>query len=227
MERENYYVYELSWPNGDVFYVGKGTGNRYRSTIYGSSRDGNVGKVRAITRIREFGFEPTTTIVTRGLTEQKAHELERTLIRKYGRADLKAGQLVNLTDGGEGASGHVQTPQEREAKRLAAMRPEVREQKSSALKDHYSNPVARQKLSASRRRSRECPEFAAKMDDIRAATFSRPEVKEKRKKHAAEAVARPEVRSKLSAAQKRFCSTPEGREAKRKAAMARWHPQIQ
>ena len=36
-------------------------------------------------------------------------EAERFFISLYGRADLKAGRLRNLTDGGEGISGAVRT----------------------------------------------------------------------------------------------------------------------
>jgi hypothetical protein len=44
--------------------------------------------------------------VQEGLTEQEAFKLEQYCIALYGRIDLGTGILRNLTDGGEGASGH-------------------------------------------------------------------------------------------------------------------------
>ncbi len=42
-----------------------------------------------------------------GLEEEFAHLLEQELISKFGRKDLGNGPLLNLTDGGEGASGII------------------------------------------------------------------------------------------------------------------------
>lgn len=47
-----YFVYTLAWPNGDVFYVGKGKGNRAEAHLKEASRrDCYCNKCRAIHRI--------------------------------------------------------------------------------------------------------------------------------------------------------------------------------
>ena len=43
--------------------------------------------------------------IQEGLTEEEAFNLERYCIALYGRIDLGAGTLRNLTEGGEGSSG--------------------------------------------------------------------------------------------------------------------------
>ena len=44
-------------------------------------------------------------IIQENLTEHEAHQLESSLIKKYGRKDLSSGILLNRTNGGEGTSG--------------------------------------------------------------------------------------------------------------------------
>ena len=75
------------------YYVGKG--KDYRCT----ERTGRLIKPprdkSRIVKIKE------------NLTEEDAFELERTLIKFWGRKDLGTGVLLNRTDGGEGPAGKV------------------------------------------------------------------------------------------------------------------------
>lgn len=82
-----YYVYEYLRKDLTPYYVGKGKGNRWREK--------HSVVVPPKERVR---------FVAINLTEQEAFALEKTLIEKYGRKDLKTGILRNLTTGGEGAS---------------------------------------------------------------------------------------------------------------------------
>lgn len=50
-------------------------------------------------------------IIAHRLSESEAHLLETRLIKKYGRIDLGTGILRNLTDGGDGISGLIQSPE--------------------------------------------------------------------------------------------------------------------
>jgi len=85
-----FYVYMWLREDQSPYYVGKGMTRRaWRS---GSPIDQ--------TRI---------VIVEHMLTEEEAFSKERQLIKEYGRKDLGTGILRNMTDGGEGASGQVQT----------------------------------------------------------------------------------------------------------------------
>ena len=100
----NYYVYlHRKKVTGEVFYVGKGKGRR-------SKVSKNRSKFwKAI--VNKHGY--TIEIVCDGVQEWYAIELEKELITFYGRRDLGNGSLVNMTDGGEGTSGHKMTEEQK------------------------------------------------------------------------------------------------------------------
>jgi hypothetical protein len=112
----DFYVYVYLRKNGTVYYVGKGKGNRAWAHY----------KERCNTP-----RDPSRVlIVWWGLTEIGAFAGERYLIRWYRRKNVAytdldggciPGQLINLTDGGEGCSGIVDTPETR-AKKSASGR---------------------------------------------------------------------------------------------------------
>lgn len=52
------------------------------------------------------GKQPVIHIVYDSLTEQDAFQKESSLIAHYGRRDTGTGCLMNMSDGGEGNSGH-------------------------------------------------------------------------------------------------------------------------
>lgn len=103
----DFYVYEWRRPDGTPFYVGKGRGSRDKSM---NMR--NAIFLRIVAKIRKSGQEPVVVRVREDLTETEAFELEMALVAKYGRLK-KGGTLSNLTDGGEGVSGHAHDEQTR------------------------------------------------------------------------------------------------------------------
>ncbi len=92
----SFYVYlHRKKTTNEIFYVGKGSGDRAWST---------TGRSDLWTRtIKKYGY--TVEIVLDNLQEWYAFELEKELIALYGRLSDGRGKLVNLTDGGEGLSG--------------------------------------------------------------------------------------------------------------------------
>ncbi len=80
----------------DIFYIGIGK-NKNRALAYGRNPHWN--------RVADkYGYE--VDILIDGCTWEEACEIEKGLIKDYGRADLGLGKLVNLTDGGDGILGH-------------------------------------------------------------------------------------------------------------------------
>lgn len=98
-ERRDFYVYAWLRPNGEPFYVGKGTGRR----------SGNMGVARnrhfinIVKKMERSGASPTVVRLYDCLSEDEAFDLERSEIAKYGRIE-HGGTLCNMTDGGDGVS---------------------------------------------------------------------------------------------------------------------------
>jgi hypothetical protein len=104
----DFYVYvHRRATTGEIFYVGKGHGNR------AWSKSGRSKHWHNIVAKDELVVE----IVTTGLQEWYAFELETSLIALHGRRDTGHGPLVNNTDGGEGAVGAILSKESR--KRLS------------------------------------------------------------------------------------------------------------
>ena len=97
-----YYTYAYLREDGTPYYIGKGSGNRYK----GKHRGGRIG------------VPPTDRIIIlkQDLTEEQAFSHEVYMISVFGRKDIGTGCLHNRTDGGEGVSGN-RTPKTEEHKR--------------------------------------------------------------------------------------------------------------
>lgn len=94
-----FYAYILARPNGVPFYVGKGKGRRW---TYG----GNAWAKRVARKVQANGGK-VNVVIFRAMSEKEAFRMEVDLIAAYGRSELGAGVLCNMTDGGEGLSGVV------------------------------------------------------------------------------------------------------------------------
>jgi hypothetical protein len=89
----------------EVFYVGIG---KFRSRAY-DTKSRNKHWIRIVKRA---GYE--VDILMEGLNWKDACTVETGLIQSIGRADLKLGPLVNLTDGGDGCLGRPTTTETKE-----------------------------------------------------------------------------------------------------------------
>lgn len=136
-----FYVYlHLTEDTNEVFYVGKGKGNRAYKLSGRNKFWHNI--------VNKHGF--TVKIVEENLTEEQSILLEQKLINEYGRRNLGTGKLVNLTDGGEGVSGKVYTDEERELMSSRAKvyyeLPENREKRKQIAKEVNSRVDVKEKL---------------------------------------------------------------------------------
>lgn len=90
IEKLGYYVYLLKDPmTGDVFYIGKGSGNRIFSHIrHAIDLPPDSAKSERIRDIQETGQEVVCLIHRHGLTEKEAFEVEASLIDFVGLPEL-------------------------------------------------------------------------------------------------------------------------------------------
>lgn len=80
--------------NNSIFYVGMGTPKRVKSKSHRNNHWKNI--------VSKHGYY--YEVVANELSQEDAYELEMFLIDELGRKDLEKGDLVNMTDGGDGCS---------------------------------------------------------------------------------------------------------------------------
>ena len=92
-------VYEhIRNDTNEVFYVG--IGESEKRAFDKRSRNKHWRNI-----VNKVGY--TVNIVHKGIKHEEAKKIEILLIEKYGRKNLGLGNLVNMTDGGEGSFGHI------------------------------------------------------------------------------------------------------------------------
>jgi hypothetical protein len=106
---ENFYVYRYSNPaSGEPFYIGKGKGERAWSHLKRKDQHHLTHKIQKM--LRE-GVLPDIDFIVSEVDEELANLVEQEAISKYGRLNLRTGLLLNLTNGGDGTSGRIATPE--------------------------------------------------------------------------------------------------------------------
>lgn len=166
MAEAKFYTYiHRKADTGEIFYVGKGTGNRAWSD---RGRNRHWHSV-----VNKHGFD--VVIVCKNMEEQAAFDLEIALIAIYGRKDTGAGKLANSTDGGEGQAGRIMSEDARRAMSLrqtgdfnVSKREDVRAKISAAMSGP-SNPMkiphVQKKVSQAKKGLKLSTETRQKMSD--------------------------------------------------------------
>ena len=92
----------------EPFYVGMGKNNRYLSHMKVAKRSNSrTLKNQKIRKILKLNLEPIILKVKKNLFRKEAYKLEMKYIKSIGRKDLNLGPLCNMTNGGDGSSGHI------------------------------------------------------------------------------------------------------------------------
>lgn len=85
----------------EPFYVGMGTGDRYKMHKFECKLKIKSHKINTIKKILSNGLEPVILKIYENLSSDEAKSLEIKTIKEIGRKDLKLGPLSNRTDGGD------------------------------------------------------------------------------------------------------------------------------
>jgi hypothetical protein len=105
MEEKKYCLYQhIRKTDGIIFYIGIGDNKRpYKKSSRNKYWDHTVKK---------HGYN--VRVLVDNISWNRACELETIMIAFYGRKDLGLGNLVNMTDGGEGTTGSIISKETRE-----------------------------------------------------------------------------------------------------------------
>ena len=126
----------------EPFYVGKGKQGRCNHHFRKGSLKADSEKNRRIKRIKRITGEwPIVSIKKKNISEGRAFNCERKIIELIGRADRKAGPLLNKSAGGAGSSGRIEPP-------------EVRQRMSESGKLRVANMTEKEKRQHAKRMSK-------------------------------------------------------------------------
>ncbi len=255
-----FYVYAYFDPRKSVdvpVYIGKGaSGNGRHGSVSRALRHWRVKSHNPILQntinvLRRLDMEPVIRIVGWFSSEDAAFDCERDLISEFGRLS-SGGSLFNLTDGGDGATGHIKSAEAIAKIRVALtgrkFSAERRRRISEALCGRTFSVELRAKWSTQRKGrqlSEECKEKLRKKALQRGSSYVTEELREKLRCAAIGVPKRPETIEKLRLAMignQHSCGqiqsaetrekrrrallgqkrTPEARERIRLAAIKRW-----
>ena len=175
-----FYVYSLCFPDTKhPYYIGKGSNGR----VFDHLRIAKKGNNSLLSRyIRKFGFVFVFDSFYREEMDSFVQEIE--LIRFYGRKDLGLGHLLNRTDGGEGCSGFVFSPEYRMRlsniqKRIHAD-PEYRMKLSEVMKESWTDERRKQGSETLIRLYDENPERKIQIGKSVAESWKDPKIRARR-----------------------------------------------
>ena len=150
----NYYIYfHINPLKNEIFYVGKGKGKR---AFQKTGRSNYWNKY-----VKKYGY--IIDISEENLTEQEAFDREIFYINKIGRKDLGLGSLINLTNGGDGASGCIPSMETKNKMSLA----QKGKPKKQSKRRFPMSIEQREKISFLNKGKKRTPEFCQFLSEIK------------------------------------------------------------
>lgn len=205
-----FYVYALYRERKQKpFYIGKGHGYRAEVHFRECSLRSNSPKNSIIEKDLAAGKRIRIKLLHEGLTEAQAFKLEREWIAYYGRVCDRTGCLVNLTDGGDGMSGHAPSAS-------------TRELMSAAQKVRYSDPAQRLAAGETSKERWQDQSYKTALKSKLKASWARPSSRERASAAAKERWNDPEQRRMKSVSSKKQWQDSERRKAFSELTKLRW-----
>ncbi len=134
----------------EPIYVGKGKNNRYKAHLFNYKKHYNPLFGNKLNKIINCGLEPIY-IIRNHNSEELAINDEVSLISLIGRKTQNKGPLLNLTNGGDGISGHFHSASVKAkisiASKARILSPQSRLKISQTLKGHLVSNDTRKKIS--------------------------------------------------------------------------------
>jgi hypothetical protein len=235
-ERSDFYVYVIFRLDGAPCYIGKGRGGRWKHHVK-NSHNAHLTRIYA-----KSGGDLPIIKVREHLTDKQAIETEIALIAAVGRITCGA-CLVNLTDGGDGASGAIRSVEYRKkqsvAQKTRLQDPALRRLRAEQTTRLWSNPGYKDKVTTKGRATRRTTESRNKSAVAITAAWGTSEYREKQKiaqlivwsddilrqKHSEITIAvcaKPEVKANRGAGQTKRYADPKSREIASSMAIATW-----
>jgi len=119
----NYYTYAYLREDGSPYYVGKGSGDRIFSNIRSIHKPSNISRI---------------VFLRENMTEKESFDNEVEMIKLWGRKNLGNGLLRNMTDGGEGVSGHKHTEEHKKNMSLSHLGKKYRQRQGGMRRRNMS-----------------------------------------------------------------------------------------
>jgi len=143
-----FYIYfHTRLDTNQVFYVGKGAIKKINSYRRAFENHNRSNWWKNITNKSSYRVD----IMMSNLDENEAFYWEKFYIKYIGRVNKNKGPLVNLTDGGEGKSGHVVSLETIEKIKTFMRSRVISEETRSKLSNFKISPDHRTKLNDSRK----------------------------------------------------------------------------
>jgi len=153
------YVYQhIRLDNNKIFYIGIGSDSTYKRANNKYNRNQLWKRIS-----KKYGY--SVEIIYDNISWEDACNKEIELIKEYGRINLGFGNLVNMTDGGEGMIGLVHTEEHRKKNSDSNKGKKVSENTKKKMRNRITSDETKLKISVSNLGKKRTEEHRQKIKD--------------------------------------------------------------